>query len=100
MVKTLFSLFWACFIGIASNVCFADSIHDLQDAVGEDKICHAAVSYIICDQIKHNCGMNDFWAAVTTLLIGAAKEKFIDDHWDGGDFAAACAGVALYQVKF
>ena len=74
-------------------------LNDIQDAVGEDKICHAAVSYIICDQLKH-AGMNDFWAAFTTLAIGAIKEGLIDDHWDGGDFAADCAGVAFYQVRF
>ena len=44
--------------------------------------------------------MNDFWAAITTLAIGAAKEKFIDDHWDGKDFAADFAGVLMYQIKF
>lgn len=32
--------------------------------------------------------------------IGAAKEAFIDDHFDRGDFAADCAGVLMYQVRF
>lgn len=96
----IISLLAAAFIISASSVCSAEGIHDLQDAVGEDKICHAAVSYVICDQLKRNAGMNDFWAAFTTLCIGAIKEGLIDDHWDGGDFAADCAGVAFYQVKF
>lgn len=39
-------------------------------------------------------------AATTTLAIGAAKEAWIDDHFDRGDFAADCAGVLMYQVKF
>jgi hypothetical protein len=65
-----------------------------------DKTAHFAVSYLICDQLHRNCGMNKFWASVTTLAIGAAKEKFIDDHWDGGDFAADCAGVLFYQIKW
>lgn len=39
-------------------------------------------------------------AATTTLAIGAAKEAWIDDHFDRGDFAADCAGVLVYQVKF
>ena len=65
-----------------------------------DKTAHFAVSYLICDQLHRNCGMNKFWASVTTIAIGAAKEKFIDDHWDGGDFAADCAGVLFYQIKF
>lgn len=80
-----------------SSLCSAGGI---QDTIGEDKIAHAAVSYVICDQLKRNAGFNDFWAAITTLAIGAIKEGLIDDHWDGGDFAADCAGVAFYQVHF
>lgn len=99
MRKVILSFMAACII-TAPSLCFANDIHDLQDVIGEDKICHAAVSYIICDQLKRNCGLNDFWAAITTLAIGAAKEKLIDDHWDDGDFAADCAGVLMYQVKF
>jgi hypothetical protein len=65
-----------------------------------DKAAHFGVSYVICDQLERNCGFNKFWAGFTTLAIGAAKEKFIDDHWDGGDFAADCAGVLFYQIKW
>lgn len=39
-------------------------------------------------------------AAATTLAIGTAKEALIDDHFDRGDFAADCAGVLMYQVRF
>ena len=80
-----------------SSQCIASP---LPEPIQEDKICHAAVSYVICDQLKRNCGFNDFWAAVVTLAIGAAKEKLFDDHWNGGDFAADCMGVAFYQVSF
>ncbi len=80
--------------------CYANDLHDIQDNIGTDKIAHAAVSYVICDQLKRNAGFNDFWAAFTTLAIGAIKEGLIDDHWDGGDFAADCTGVMMYQVKF
>ena len=65
-----------------------------------DKAAHFGVSYVICDQLQRNAGFNRFWASVTTLAIGAAKEGLIDDHWDSGDFAADCAGVLYYQVKF
>jgi hypothetical protein len=80
--------------------CYANDLHDIQDNIGEDKIAHAAVSYVICDQLKRNAGFNDFWAAFTTLAIGAIKEGLIDDHWDDGDFTADCMGVAMYQIKF
>jgi hypothetical protein len=96
MKKLICTLMVLCVLS-ASSLCSAGGI---QDTIGEDKIAHAAVSYVICDQLKRNAGMNDFWAAFTTLCIGAIKEGFIDDHWDGGDFAADCAGVAFYQVKF
>ena len=73
--------------------------HRLVDSVGVDRVAHAGISYLICDQLRRNAGMNDFWAATTTLAIGALKE-WSDGHWDGKDFAADCAGVLMYQVRF
>ena len=96
-MKKLILIAASLFVFSTSSLCSAGGI---QDTIGEDKIAHAAVSYVICDQIKRNAGMNDFWAAFTTLAIGAIKEGFIDDHWDAADFAADCAGVAFYQVYF
>ena len=77
----------------------ASAQHRLVDSVGVDRIAHAGVSYLICDQLKRNAGMNSFWATATTLAIGALKE-WSDGHWDGKDFAADCAGVIMYQIKF
>ena len=73
--------------------------HRIVDNVGVDRIAHAGVSYLICDQLRRNAGMNSFWAATTTLAIGALKE-WSDGHWDSGDFAADCAGVLMYQIRF
>ena len=83
----------------APTICSANGWHDAQDSIGVDKFAHAACSYVICDQLQH-AGMNRFWASTTTLALGAAKEKWIDDHWDSGDFAADCAGVLMYEIKF
>ena len=83
-----------------TSTCHASGWHDIQSSIGEDKFAHAGMSYIVCDQLKRNAGFNDFWAAATTLAIGAAKEKWIDRQWDNGDFAADCAGVLFYQIKF
>lgn len=85
---------------LCASVCSADSWSDVQHNIGEDKFAHFGVSYIICDQLHCNCGMNKFWSAVTTLAIGAAKEKFIDDHWDSSDMLANTAGVLVYQVTW
>ena len=74
--------------------------HNLADNVGVDRFAHFGISYVINDQLKRNAGFNDFWAAATTLAIGAAKEKWIDKQWDNGDFAADCAGVLFYHIKF
>lgn len=88
-----------CFM-LFSSVCSADSWSDIQHNVGEDKFAHAGLSYIICDQLHRNCGMNRFWSAFTTLAIGACKEKFIDDHWDSSDMTANTVGVLIYQISF
>ena len=74
--------------------------HNIADSVGVDRFAHFGLSYVICDQLKRNAGFNGFWAATTTLAIGAAKEKWIDKQWDNGDFAADCAGVLFYQIRF
>ena len=80
--------------------CSADSIHDSINRIGVDRFAHVGVSYIINDQLKRNAHLNPFWAATTTLAIGAAKEAWIDDHFDRGDFAADCVGVLMYQIRF
>ena len=83
-----------------TSTCFASTWHDIQSNIGEDKFAHAGISYIVCDQLKRNAGMNDFWATTTTLAIGFAKEKWIDDEFSTGDFVADCTGVLLYHIKF
>lgn len=85
---------------IAPTICSAQTVDGAISAVGVDKFAHAGMSYIINDQLHRNCHFNRFWAATTTIAIGAAKEAWVDDHFDSGDFAADCAGVLMYQVKF
>lgn len=85
---------------LAPTMCSAQTVNDAFDTVGVDRFAHAGVSYIINDQLHRNCHFNRFWAAATTLAIGAAKEVWMDDHFDRGDFAADCAGVLMYQVRF
>lgn len=84
----------------APTLCSAQSVNDAIDTVGVDRVAHASVSYIINDQLRRNAHFNPFWAATATLAIGAAKEAFIDDHFDRGDMAADAAGVLMYQVRF
>ena len=85
---------------LAPAMCSAQAVDGAIDVVGVDRFAHAGVSYIINDQLHRNCHFNRFWAATTTLAIGAAKEAFVDDHFDRGDFAADAAGVLMYQMKF
>ncbi len=92
---------------LAPTVCSAQAVNDAIGAVGVDRFAHLGVSYIINDQLRRNAHFNPFWAATATLAIGAAKEAWIDDHFDWiddhfdrGDFAADAAGVLLYQVRF
>lgn len=86
-------------LAVIPTVASANALTNIEDHVGVDRFAHAGCSYIIADQL-HRAGMNKFWAGATTLALGAAKERWIDDHWDGGDFAADCAGVLMYEVKF
>lgn len=99
MKKTMIAMAAALAI-LAPTMCSAQSVNDAIDTVGVDRFAHAGVSYIINDQLRRNAHFNPFWAATTTLAIGAAKEAWIDDHFDRGDFAADCAGVLMYQIKF
>ena len=85
---------------LAPTMCSAQAVNDAFDTVGVDRFAHAGVSYIINDQLHRSCHFNRFWAATATLAIGAAKEAFIDDHFDRGDFAADAAGVMMYQIRF
>lgn len=92
----LTTLFWL----MLSIPCYASTWHDIQSEIGEDKFAHAGMSYIVCDQLQRNAGFNPFWAGFTTLAIGFAKEKLIDNHFDAGDMIADTVGVWMYQVKF
>jgi hypothetical protein len=97
MKKLIIAIVLAMFI---PAWCSAQSVNEAIDTIGVDRFAHAGLSYVINDQLHRNCHFNRFWAATTTLAIGAAKETFIDNHFDRGDFAADCAGVFMYQVKF
>ena len=99
MKKTMIAMAAALAI-LAPTMCSAQAVDGAIDAVGVDRFAHAGVSYIINDQLHRNCHFNRFWAAATTLAIGAAKEAWMDDHFDHGDFAADCAGVLMYQIQF
>lgn len=73
---------------------------DLQNKVGVDRVAHFACSYIINDQLQKTCKMSPFMATLTTIAIGAAKEKFVDNKWDNGDFAADCLGAFVADIRF
>ena len=38
--------------------------------------------------------------AGTNEEVDDVSEKYIDDEWDSGDFAADCMGVLMYQISF
>ena len=78
----------------------AQPLNDAVSDIGVDRFAHFGVSYVINDELQRNCKMSPFAATLTTIAIGAAKEQFVDDHFDRGDFAADCAGALFYQVHF
>lgn len=85
---------------LAPTMGSAQALNTAIDDIGVDRCAHFAVSYVINDELQRNCRMKPFAAAMTTIAIGAAKEAFIDDHFDRGDFAADCAGTLFYEIKF
>ena len=87
-------------VGMIASTSVAGANPKFVDTVGVDRFAHFGCSYVINDQLHRSCHFNRFWAATATLAIGAAKEAWIDDHFDRGDFAANAAGVLLYQVRF
>jgi hypothetical protein len=80
----------------APTICSANGWQDAQNNIGTDKFAHAACSYVICDQLRR-AGINKFWAGFTTLCIGAAKEKWIDNNFDRKDLAADAIGVITFE---
>ena len=73
---------------------------DLQNKVGVDRVAHFACSYIINDQLQRSFKMSPFMATLTTIAIGAAKERWVDNKWDSGDFAADCLGAIVADIRF
>ena len=69
-------------------------------AMPTDKAAHFAVSYMLSDQLKRHTKMTTLERIGTVLLIGYAKEQWIDSKFDKRDFAADMAGVLFYEVTF
>ena len=69
-------------------------------AMPTDKAAHFAVSYMLSDQLKRHTKMTTLERIGTVLLVGYAKEQWIDSKFDKNDFAADCAGVLFYEVTF
>lgn len=76
------------------------SCQALQDRIGVDKCAHFGISYVIEDQLKEHTKMTPLERVATTVAIGYCKERFIDDHFDNGDFIADFCGVLFYESKF
>lgn len=83
-----------------SNICFAGSLHDIQDSIPTDKALHFMAGYVIQDQLQRNANCSAFEAFLITSGIAWAKEKWIDDHVDNNDAYATMAGGLFYQVSF
>lgn len=82
------------------TLCFANSLHDIQESIPTDKALHFAAGYIISDQLKRNAGCSAFEAFLITSAIAWSKEKWVDDHVDNNDAYATMAGGLFYQIKF
>lgn len=98
-MKKIIALFLFLFL-YATNICFSNGLHDIQDNIPTDKTLHFAAGYIISDQLQRNAGCSAFEAFFITSGIAWTKEKFVDDHVDNNDAYATMAGGLFYQIKF
>lgn len=79
---------------------YAFGLHDVHDNVDVDKITYVSVNYIINDTLHRYTHMNALERVLTVTAIGATKELWVDNDWSNGDFAADCAGILVYEVRF
>lgn len=87
-------------ISLSISTCFANSLHDLQDAIPPDKALHFAAGYIIQDQLERNIHCSKLEAFLITSTIAWGKEKWIDDHIDNNDAYSTMFGALFYQIEF
>ena len=99
MKKKFLSIIMIMAIAVVAlgNVCMAQP---LQDRIGTDKAAHFAVSYLLNDTLYRYTKMTQLERFLTVAAIGAAKEKFVDSHFDKGDFAADMLGAICYEIRF
>ena len=98
MLKVFITLL--IWLSCLNSVCFANSIHDIQDDIPTDKALHFAAGYIISDQLQRNANCSAFEAFLITSSIAWAKEKWVDDSVDNKDAYATMAGSLFYQINF
>ena len=84
----------------APTICAANGWQDAQNNIGTDKAAHFGCSYVINYQLHRYTNWTPLQRFIAVAAVGAIKEGLIDDHWDGRDFAADCAGALVYEVKF
>lgn len=83
------------------TLCFASSLHDIQDTIGTDKFAHFGVGYVISNELQH-AGMSKLEAVATVAFLAYAKEKWIDDTFSKSDIGATILGgvIPLYKKEF
>lgn len=98
-MKKIFLIIISIFI--LSNVCFANSLHDIQDDIGVDKIAHFGIGYLASNELQH-VGMSKFEAVLTVSFLAYAKEKWIDDDFSKSDIAYGVIGsmIPVYHKEF
>lgn len=84
-----------------SNICFAGSLHDIQDSIGTDKFTHFGMGYVVSNELQH-AGMSKLEAVATVAFIAYAKEKWIDNTFSKADISATVFGavIPLYHKEF
>jgi hypothetical protein len=89
MKKRILMLTLAALLAV-SPVCFA---------VGNDKVAHFGVGYIINDQLKQNTKLKTSERILFVASVGAAKEIH-DSRFDWNDLGATVLGAVVKEIKF
>ncbi|MBP2652641.1 MAG: hypothetical protein H6Q73_210 [Firmicutes bacterium] len=81
-------------------ICYANTVHQIEDSMPLDKWAHLGAGYIISDQLHRYTKFTPLERTLAVFCVAYAKERWADSKFDRGDIAATVGGAALYEVNF
>jgi len=97
MKKIIFALM---LVMLMTPICFANAVHEVEDAIPMDKWAHLGAGYFINDQLHRHTKMTPLERVLAVSCIAYAKERWADSRFDHGDLNATIAGALGYEIRF